>query len=146
MIGCNSRLDTVQAAVLHVKLHYLKDYIERRIEAAQLYDELLDPVAGIIRPGRKNYSTHAFNQYIIRIKGREKVQELLKASGIPTMVYYPSPLHLQKAYAYLGYRQGDLPVSEMLCDEALALPIHTEITNEQQEYIIHTLAKIISKR
>jgi len=146
MIGCNSRLDTVQAAVLRIKLHYLKEYIERRIEAVQLYDELLDPVAGIIRPGRKNYSTHAFNQYVIRIKGREKVQELLKASGIPTMVYYPSPLHLQKAYAYLGYRQGDLPVSEMLCDEVLALPIHTEITNEQQEYIIHTLAKIISKR
>ena len=146
LIGCNSRLDTVQAAVLRVKLRYLMEYIERRINSAQLYDKLLDSVSDVIRPGRKNYSAHTFNQYVIRIKEREKVQELLKETGIPTMVYYPSPLHLQKAYAYLGYRQGDLPVSEMLCDEVLALPIHTEITNEQQEYIIHTLAKIIGKR
>jgi dTDP-4-amino-4,6-dideoxygalactose transaminase len=143
LIGCNSRLDTVQAAVLRVKLSYLKDYIEKRIEAAQLYDRLLDPVTGVIKPARKDYSTHTFNQYVIRLKEREKVRELLNASGIPTMVYYPSPLHLQKAYEYLGYKKGDLPVSEMLCDEALALPIHTEITNEQQEYIIHNLAKTI---
>lgn len=143
MIGCNSRLDTVQAAVLRVKLRYLKDYIEKRIEAAQMYDKLLDQIPGIIKPGRKDYSSHAFNQYVIRVNEREKVRELLKASGIPTMVYYPSPLHLQKAYEYLGYRKGDLPVSEMLCGEVLALPIHTEITNEQQEYIIHNLAKTI---
>jgi UDP-2-acetamido-2-deoxy-ribo-hexuluronate aminotransferase len=143
LIGCNSRLDTLQAAVLRVKLRYLDDYISKRIEAAQVYDALLDPVMGVIKPGRKDYSRHVFNQYVIRIKEREKVKEVLKASGIPTMVYYPSPLHLQKAYEYLGYKKGDFPVSELLCDEVLALPIHTEITKEQQEYIIHNLAKSI---
>lgn len=146
MIGCNSRLDTLQAGVLRVKLRYLMDDIKKRIDAGQLYDRLLEQVDGIVKPGKVSFSNHAFNQYVIRVKNRENVREQLKESGIPTMVYYPSPLHLQKAYAYLGYRQGDLPVSEMLCDEVLALPIHSEITNEQQEYIIHTLAKIISKK
>jgi len=124
----------------------LNDYIEKRIEAAQIYYKLLDPVKGIITPLRKSYSSHVYNQYVIRIKNREKVREKLKESGIPTMVYYPSPLHLQKAYEYLGYKKGDFPVSEMLCDDVLALPIHTEITKEQQEYIIHTLAKIINSK
>jgi UDP-2-acetamido-2-deoxy-ribo-hexuluronate aminotransferase len=144
LIGCNSRLDTLQAAVLRVKLRYLDDYISKRIEAAQLYDALLNLVMGVIKPGRKGYSRHAFNQYVIRISEREKVREQLKASGIPSMVYYPSPLHLQKAYDYLGYKKGDFPISELLCDEVLALPIHTEITKKQQEYIIHNLAKTIS--
>ncbi len=101
---------------------------------------------GVLRPGRKEYSTHVFNQYVIRIQNREKVREKLKESGIPTMVYYPSPLHLQKAYAYLGYQKGEFPVSEKLCEEVLALPIHTEITKEQQEYIIHNLAKLIDTK
>ena len=144
LIGCNSRLDTVQAAILRVKLRYLKDYIGKRIEAGQYYDELLEHIPGIIKPCRKEYSNHVHNQYVIRVKNRNKVREQLKESGIPTMVYYPFPLHLQKAYEYLGYQKGDFPISEMLCDEALALPIHTEITNEQQEYIIHTLAKTIN--
>jgi UDP-2-acetamido-2-deoxy-ribo-hexuluronate aminotransferase len=144
LIGCNSRLDTLQAAVLRVKLRYLDGYIANRIQAGKVYDELLNTVVGVLKPLRKDYSTHTFNQYVIRRKGRDKVREELKKTGIPTMVYYPSPLHLQKAYEYLGYKEGDFPVSEMLCDEVLALPIHTEITKEQQEYIIHNLAKIIS--
>ena len=146
MVGCNSRLDTVQAAILRVKLRHLKDYIEKRIKAGLLYDTLLARIDGIIKPGRKSYSNHVYNQYVVRVKNREKKQEQLKESGIPTMVYYPSPLHLQNAYKYLGYKKGDFPVSEMLCDEVLALPIHSEITKEQQEYIILTLAKTINSK
>ncbi len=143
MIGCNSRLDTVQAAILRVKLRHLEDYISKRIEAAKIYDELLDGVGGVLKPCRKEYSTHAYNQYVVRVQNRDKVRESLKQSGIPTMVYYPSPLHLQNAYEYLGYKPGDFPVSEKLCEEVLAIPLHTEITKEQQEYIIHNLAESI---
>jgi UDP-2-acetamido-2-deoxy-ribo-hexuluronate aminotransferase len=144
IIGCNSRLDTIQAAVLRVKLPYLEEYISKRIEAGKTYDELLENVNGVSKPGRKEYSTYTFNQYVIRIQNRDRVQERLKELGIPSIVYYPSPLHLQKAYKYLGYRKGDFPISEKLCKEVLALPLHTEITKEQQEYIIHNLAKSIS--
>lgn len=143
IIGCNSRLDTIQAAVLRVKLRNLKDYISKRIEVAGIYDELLDGVRGVIKPGRKDYSIHTYNQYVIRIQNRDSIQQMLKESGIPSIVYYPSPLHLQKAYEYLGCQRGDFPVSEMLCRQVLALPMHTEITREQQEYIIHNLAKSI---
>ena len=145
VIGCNSRLDTLQAAILRVKLRYLNDYIKKRIEAGKYYDKLLSKVEGVIRPFREPYCNHVYNQYVIRVNDRDKVREELKKSGIPTMIYYPSPLHLQKAYKYLGYKEGDFPVSEKLCKEVLALPIHTEITTEQQEYIVDTLSKIISK-
>ncbi len=144
IIGCNSRLDTIQAAILRVKLRYLNDFIKRRIEAGRQYDKLLNHVEGVIRPARKPYCNHVYNQYLIRVNNRDKVQEELKKAGIPTMIYYPSPLHLQKAYEYLGYKAGDFPVSEKLCKEVLALPIHTEITPAQQEYIVDTLSKILN--
>ena len=144
MIGCNSRLDTIQAAILRVKLRYLDDYLDNRKNAARVYDKLLNNIEGVVKPARKSFTGHVFNQYVIRIKERDKVKEELKKAGIPTMVYYPSPLHLQKAFEKLGYKEGDFPVSENLCKEVLALPIHTEITVEQQEYIVNTLGKIIS--
>jgi dTDP-4-amino-4,6-dideoxygalactose transaminase len=101
-------------------------------------------VEGVIRPAKSSFCNHVHNQYVIRVNNRDRVQEQLKKAGIPTMIYYPSPLHLQKAYAYLGYKEGDLPVSEKLCKEVLALPIHTEITLEQLEYICDTLSKIVN--
>jgi len=145
IIGCNSRLDTLQAAILRVKLRYLNDSLKRRMEAGKHYDKLLAKVEGVIRPTRQPYCNHVFNQYVIRVGNRDKVQEELKKAGIPTMVYYPSPLHLQKAYEYLGYKEGDFPVAEKLCREVLALPIHTEITLEQHEYIVDTLSKIVAQ-
>jgi dTDP-4-amino-4,6-dideoxygalactose transaminase len=145
LIGCNSRLDSIQAAILRVKLRNLNDFIRKRIEAGRMYNKLLGKVIGVIPPARQSFCNHVYNQYVIRVNERDRVQEELKKAGIPTMIYYPSPLHLQKAYAYLGYKEGDFPVAEKLCKEVLALPVHTEITAEQQEYIVNTLAKIISK-
>jgi UDP-2-acetamido-2-deoxy-ribo-hexuluronate aminotransferase len=144
LVGCNSRLDTLQAAILRVKLRYLNESVKRRAEAGRLYDKFLSRVEGVVRPARSSFCNHVYNQYVIRVKNRDKVKEELKKAGIPTMIYYPSPLHLQKAYAYLGYKEGDFPASEKLCSEVLALPIHTEITLEQQEYIVDTLSKIVS--
>lgn len=144
MVGCNSRLDTLQAAILRVKLRYLDKYLQSRIEAGHLYNQLLEDFPKIVRPAERQRSKHTYNQYVIRIGERDKLIDKLKEMAIPTMVYYPSPLHLQKAYAYLGYKSGDLPVSEKLCKEVLALPIHTEITPQEQEQVINALIKLIN--
>lgn len=143
-IGCNSRLDTLQAAILRVKLKHIGEYILARQKAAETYDRLLAGHDTIVLPQRVAWSTHTFNQYIIRIPNRDRVSEELKRSGVPTMVYYPSPLHLQKAYQPFGYRTGDFPVAEKLCPEVLALPIHTELTVEQQEHIAEQLIKALN--
>ncbi|GET20362.1 DegT/DnrJ/EryC1/StrS family aminotransferase [Prolixibacter denitrificans] len=144
-IGLNSRLDTMQAAILRVKLKRLDEWNRFRQAAAVVYDELLGDVEGIVTPSRSGFSTHVFHQYVVRVTGksRDKVKDRLKAAGIPSMVYYPSPLHLQKAFAYLGYNEGDFPVAEKLCDEVLALPIHTELQREEQEQIVSKLKEII---
>jgi UDP-2-acetamido-2-deoxy-ribo-hexuluronate aminotransferase len=139
MIGCNSRLDTIQAAILHVKLQYLDHYLNSRIEAGHIYNQLLESIPEVQRPSENQYSKHTYNQYAIRLGDRNAVKEFLLSSGVPTMIYYPSPLHLQKAYSYLGYQSGDFPVAEKLCREVLALPIHTELSPQEQEYIIKTL-------
>jgi dTDP-4-amino-4,6-dideoxygalactose transaminase len=144
MVGCNSRLDTLQAAILRVKLRCLDKYLQSRIEAGHLYNQLLEDFPKIVRPAEMQWSKHTYNQYVIRIGERDKLIDKLKEMAIPTMVYYPSPLHLQKAYAYLGYKSGDLPVSEKLCKEVLALPIHTEITPQEQEQVINALVKLIN--
>ena len=145
-IGCNSRLDTIQAAILNVKLKYLDEYILARQKAAKTYDKLLKGLESVVIPEMNNWSTHVFHQYVIKIKDgkRDEIQKVLKREGIPSMVYYPIPLHLQKAYEYLGYEKGALPVSEHLCKEVLALPIHTELTAEAQDYIISKLIKAIN--
>lgn len=139
LIGCNSRLDTLQAAILRVKLRYMKNYLQCRKEAGQYYNEKLQDNQKIITPRENEWTYHSFNQYIIRVKSRDRIKDSLKKDGVPTMIYYPSPLHLQKAYLYLGYSVGDFPVAERLCQEVLALPIHTEMTREQQDYIVTSL-------
>ena len=142
-IGCNSRLDTLQAAILRVKLRNLDCYLKSRVEAGQMYNRLLADVPTVNAPVQIKPSYHTYNQYVIRIEDRDEIKVKLKGEGIPTMLYYPSPLHLQKAYAYLGYRSGDFPVAEKLCTEVLALPIHTEITILEQKLVVNTLTKII---
>jgi UDP-2-acetamido-2-deoxy-ribo-hexuluronate aminotransferase len=143
-IGCNSRLDTIQAAILRVKLRNLNSYLESRIKAGHLYSQLLQNVPQVMRPSTKIWSKHTYNQYVIRLGGRDKIKELLKAAGVPSMIYYPSPLHLQKAYAWLGYQSGDFPVAEKLCLEVLALPVHTEITPLEQEFVVNTIIQTIN--
>ena len=143
MIGCNSRLDTIQAAILGVKLKNLNNYLQNRREAGENYHALLKNRSEVIPPVSDIKAHHTYNQYVIRLKCRNEIKESLKKFGVPSMVYYPSPLHLQKAYAYLGYKQGDFPVSEMLCNEVLALPVHTELMYQEQEFIISSLSKSI---
>ena len=136
-IGVNSRLDTIQAAVLRVKLRHLDAFNEARQQAAAHYDRELSGLNGMIIPFRAANSTHIFHQYTLRVTdgNRNKLRECLENEGIPSMVYYPVPLHMQKAYSHLGYRVDDFPVTAELTNQVLSLPMHTEMDNEQLEYI-----------
>ncbi|MFB6306306.1 MAG: DegT/DnrJ/EryC1/StrS family aminotransferase [Flavobacteriales bacterium] len=140
MIGMNSRLDTIQAAVLRVKLKYLNDSIYKRKEVAAYYDKNLNET-GLQLPSRTDHSTHTFNQYTIRVCNdqRDNLREFLSEKGIPSVVYYPIPLHLQKAYTFCGYKKGDLLNSESACNEVMSLPLHTEMNKNQQDYIINCI-------
>jgi len=140
-IGVNSRLDTIQAAILDVKLGYLNDYGAARQKVAVQYDNAFRSLSGLIIPARAKYSTHVFNQYTCRIeKGRrDEFKSYLQEKGIPSMVYYPIPVHLQQAYKVYGYQEGDFPIAERLCKEVISLPIHTEMKDEVQDYIIENV-------
>jgi dTDP-4-amino-4,6-dideoxygalactose transaminase len=143
-IGVNSRLDTLQAAILSVKLKFLDKYTKSRNEVAEKYDIAFKNSTNIIIPKRNINSTHVFHQYTIILNeniDREAFKNYLSTCGIPTMVYYPLPLHLQKAYLNYGGKEGQFPVSEKLCKHVLSLPIHTEMGNEEQDYIIEHILK-----
>jgi UDP-2-acetamido-2-deoxy-ribo-hexuluronate aminotransferase len=144
-IGVNSRLDSLQAAVLNVKLKYLKNYTASRQTAAAFYTEQLNSDFGVITPVAATFSTHVYHQYTLRLKAvdREKVVKVLKEEGIASAIYYPIPLHLQNAYKNNGFKAGDFPVAEQLAKEVLSLPIHTEMTQEIQLYIINHLRKAV---
>ena len=138
VVGCNSRLDTLQAAILDVKLKYLDEYSATRNEVAARYDKGLAAVKGIILPQRADNSTHVFHQYTIQVGNhlRDELKSFLAEHDIPSMIYYPIPLHLQEAYAKEGQGKGTFPIAEQLSEEVLSLPIHTEMKMEEQEYII----------
>ncbi len=143
VIGCNSRLDTIQAAILDVKLRYLDDYSSARNEVANYYDRAFFGIDGVIIPKRANYSSHVFHQYTVKIKSgtekinrRDELKAFIAGKGIPSMIYYPVPLHMQKAYKKQAFGMGSFPISEMLCKEVLSFPIHTEMTEEQLGYIV----------
>ena len=140
-IGINSRLDTLQAAILDVKLKHLDEYIANRQSAAGFYYKALSAVKGLTLPARIPYSTHTFHQFTLKVKEgkRDALRQYLSEKGIPSMVYYPIPAHLQPAYCHLGYQEGDFPVSEQLCNEVLSLPMHTELTENQLQYICETI-------
>lgn len=140
MIGINSRLDSIQAAILDVKLSNLDQYITKRQTAAAKYDEMLKDVDALTLPFRAQYSSHVFHQYTMRVKeNRDELKIFLSDHKIPSMIYYPKALHLQPAYQYLGYKPGDFPVTEMCCNEVLSLPMHTELDAEQLDYIGETI-------
>lgn len=136
-IGINSRLDTLQAAVLNVKLAHLDSYITARINAANYYDERLRNVPEISIPVRASYSTHVFHQYTIKIKGRKRdaLKQYLERNGVPAMIYYPIPLNEQEAFKNIGKQVDELLVTKSLCDSVLSLPIHTELTHVQMDFI-----------
>ncbi|RPI41858.1 MAG: DegT/DnrJ/EryC1/StrS family aminotransferase, partial [Bacteroidetes bacterium] len=136
-VGVNSRLDTLQAAILRVKLKHLDDYHRARQKVAAWYDRELADIDPVTLPSRSPFSTHIFHQYTIQVPAgrRESLRKQLRERGVPSMVYYPSPLHIQVAYRDLGYEKGDFPVSEALCEKVLSLPMHTEMDEEQLGYI-----------
>lgn len=136
-VGVNSRLDSIQAAVLDAKLPHLDEYIAARQKAAAYYDTAFAGREDILVPGRSEHSTHVFHQYTLRVIGRDRdaLKEALQQKGIPTMVYYPVPLHQQKAYQDPRYKTGDFPVAERLAACVLSLPMHTCLDEEQLTYI-----------
>lgn len=141
IIGINSRLDTLQAAVLNVKLNHLDEYIAARQEAAKYYHQALCNIEWITLPKNAPHSTHTCHQFTVKVKNgqRDALKQFLADNGIPSMIYYPVPAHRQPAYACLNYCEGDFPVAEQLCNEVLSLPMHTELTNAQLEHICHTI-------
>jgi len=139
-IGINSRLDTVQAAILLVKFKYLEKWTGERQRKAEryrlLFQELVSSVDGIRLPTVQYQNRHIFHQYVIRVRERDRLREFLAEEGIGTDIYYPLPLHLQECYTSLRYRRGDLPNSEKASEEVLALPIYPELTEDQQSAVV----------
>ena len=141
MVGVNSRLDSIQAAVLLAKLPHLDEYIKARQRAAEYYNEAFKGDERLLTPVVGKGTTHAFHQYTLRCVGvnRDELREQLAAKGVPAMIYYPIPLHQQKAYQDPRYKDGDFPVAERLAREVLSLPMHTELDAEQLGYIVGSL-------
>jgi UDP-2-acetamido-2-deoxy-ribo-hexuluronate aminotransferase len=137
IVGVNSRLDTLQAAILQVKLKYLDDYTRKRNEAASYYDKHLADVPHVETPFRSLNSTHVFHQYTVKTKGidRDHFKKYLEEKHVPSMIYYHIPLHLQKAYRQEKLGDGSFPVTERLSKTVLSLPIHTEMIEEELSYI-----------
>ena len=146
IIGVNSRLDTLQAAILRVNLRNLDDFIARRRKAAEYYNHRLGSNPQVRIPKVYGKGTHVYHQYTILLDPviRDSVRNQLKDMGIPSMVYYPVPLSLQNAFAFAGYREGDFPVTENLCRSVLSLPVHTEMDEEQLDWICTHLLKILN--
>ncbi|WP_430934246.1 DegT/DnrJ/EryC1/StrS family aminotransferase [Saccharicrinis sp. 156] len=147
VVGCNSRLDSIQAAILNVKLPLLDKYNKTRGNVAKRYDKALGDILGIKTPKRAVYSTHVYHQYTLKVEGvdRDQLKEKLYSKGVPSMVYYPVPLHLQKAYIKDGYGMGSFPITEHLSNVVLSLPIHTEMNIAQQDYIIESVINAIKE-
>jgi len=146
-VGVNSRLDSIQAAILDAKLPHLDEYIAARQKAAAYYDEAFANCEQLLIPGRQAHSTHVFHQYTLRVVGadRDALRESLAQAGIPAMIYYPVPLHRQQAYRDPRYQEGDFPVAERLAACVLSLPMHTELDEEQLEYITKKVLEEIKR-
>lgn len=149
ILGGNFRLDALQAAILRVKLKYLESWQQKRIEKASYYDNAFKESGlreeGLIQIPETLYkdkgveSYHVYHQYVIRSEKRDRLKEFLQEKGVPTAIYYPLPLHLQKCFSYLGYKKGDFPVAEEASQEVLALPVYPELTADQQDFIVSSI-------
>jgi dTDP-4-amino-4,6-dideoxygalactose transaminase len=144
IIGVNSRLDALQAAMLRVKLHYLDKWIEARRKAAMLYNCLFAG-SDVVIPYEAPYGRHVFHQYTIRLKNRDQVAQYLSEKKIPYGIYYPISLHMQKAYSAAGKPKGTFPITESAIDEVLSLPMHTELDEEQQKFIVQSILDAMKK-
>jgi len=149
LVGMNSRLDTLQAAILRVKLKYLSAWTAARQRNAERYRDLFSEYGltdAIGQPVVPASSNHVYNQFVIRVRHRDELRSALQKEGILTDVYYPSPLHLQPAFAYLGYRRSDFPRAESASEEVLALPIYSELTEVQQRHVVEAIANFCRSR
>ncbi|MGB7533669.1 MAG: DegT/DnrJ/EryC1/StrS family aminotransferase [Halobacteriota archaeon] len=150
VVGYNSRLDTIQAAILSAKLNHLEEWTDRRRDNAMFYSNALEDITDDklelpqIAEGRK----HIFNQYTIRVKNgkRDNLKEFLEGQGIGTAVYYPLPLHLQPCFSFLGYKKGDFPAAEKASKEVLSLPVYPELRKEEREHIIDKILEFFGGR
>lgn len=146
VVGINSRLDALQAVVLRVKLQHLEDWTRERQRKAQQY-EIMFTDAGLNEeiqpPFVRRDGRHVFHQFVIRVPGgkRDDLLDHLTRAGVGSGVYYPVPLHLQECFAFLGYKAGDFPLAEQAARETLALPVYPELTDEQQDYVVHTISQ-----
>jgi UDP-2-acetamido-2-deoxy-ribo-hexuluronate aminotransferase len=147
VVGCNSRLDTIQAAVLDIKLKYLDQYCKSRQEVAATYDAALKGIDDLAIPARQHNSTHVFHQYTLIVHNghRNALKDHLITQGIPCGIYYPLPLYQQEAFKHYVPAGFELPHTESLCQAVLSLPIHTEMTEETQQYIIHCIYDFFKK-
>jgi UDP-2-acetamido-2-deoxy-ribo-hexuluronate aminotransferase len=147
MVGCNSRLDTLQAAVLNIKLRKLDEYIEARRKVADYYDRAFASHLKITVPFRTDYSRHVFHQYTLILDGvdRDKLQEFLAAKNIPSMIYYPVPAHRQQMFATFGGSSYNLPATDWLTKRVISLPMHTELDEEQLKYICSNVVGFIDQ-
>ena len=136
IIGTNSRLDEIQAAILNVKLKHLKDWNKQRQEIAAKYDDLLSGINSIIIPKKLSYNDHVYHNYVIKTEKRDELQNHLNIKGIGTSIHYPIPPHLQKAYKHLGYKKGDFPIAEKLADQSLSLPIYPGLMLSDQVIVV----------
>ena len=141
IIGCNSRLDSLQAAILDVKLQHLEDYNQARRQAARYYTQRLADLPGLTCPAELPQSSHVYHQYTLQLPDRDALKAHLASCGIPSMIYYPLPLHKQEAFRQLGRPCGSLAVASRLADSVLSLPMHTELTPDLQDRIIEAVAQ-----
>jgi dTDP-4-amino-4,6-dideoxygalactose transaminase len=153
VVGGNFRLDSIQAAIVSVKLKYLDRWSRQRAANARRYDQLFtaaglvpEPVTlpRVLRP--QEPTSHIFNQYVIRIPQRDRLKQYLTEHGVGTEVYYPRPMHIQECFANLGYRQGDFPEAEKAADESLALPIFPELRDDQAEYVVNCIRDFVHQK
>jgi dTDP-4-amino-4,6-dideoxygalactose transaminase len=141
MVGTNSRLDALQAAVLSAKLPYLNGWAEARRRNAAFYDAAFADVDAIRTPASLPNNYHVYNQYTLRVRNRDGLKQHLDAAGIGNAIYYPLPLHLQECFAGLGYRRGDLPVSEQMATEVISIPVFPELTDDEKSQVVQTIVQ-----
>ncbi|HXZ40937.1 MAG TPA: DegT/DnrJ/EryC1/StrS family aminotransferase [Terriglobales bacterium] len=147
LIGMNSRLDALQAAILRVKLMHLDSWSEGRRQKAARYSHLFKDygLGDVVRlPALNPKCNHIYNQYVIRVAKRDELKAYLRSRGVPAEIYYPSPLHLERAFRYLGYKPGDLPEAEAASKEVLAIPVFPEMSDEQQNLVVDSIAAFYS--
>lgn len=142
-LGYNSRLDTLQAAILRIKLRHLERWNELRRKNAKLYTEKLEGIDSVITPKEVNYAKHIYHIYAIRVKNRDMVVKRLTEKGVGILIHYPIPIHLQKVYKNLGYKKGDFPMAEKVAQEIMSLPMYPHLKESHIDFVVKTLKDIL---